>query len=67
VQTENLIDQFELAMPLAVEWASEQEQRILHEGEPLSDSELADAKAVGVRDPERRMELLILASIFCSG
>jgi len=36
-----------------VEWAAEQEQRILREGMPLSEHEIADAKAVGVRDPER--------------
>ena len=53
MQTENLIDQLELVLPLAVEWASEQEQRILLEGEPLSGSELADANVVGVRHPER--------------
>jgi hypothetical protein len=46
-------EQFETLLPLAVEWAAEQEQRILHEGVPLSEHEIADAKAVGVRDPER--------------
>ncbi len=51
--TENLIDQLESVLPLAVEWASEQEQRILLEGEALSGSELADAIVVGVRHPER--------------
>jgi hypothetical protein len=61
VQTENLIDQLELVLPLAVEWASEQEQRILLEGEPLSESELADAKVVGVRYPERVRVLLVEA------
>jgi len=46
-------EQFEALLPLAAEWAAEQEQRILHEGTPLSEREIADAKAVGVRDPER--------------
>ena len=46
-------EQFEALLPLAAEWASEQEQRVLREGVPLSEHEIADAKAVGVRDPER--------------
>lgn len=46
-------EQFEALLPLAVEWAAEQEQRILRDGVPLSEEEVADAKAVGVRDPER--------------
>jgi hypothetical protein len=53
VQSRHLVDQLELVLPLAAEWASEQERRILCEGEPLSDDELADAKAVGIRHPER--------------
>ena len=40
-------------LPLATEWAAEQEQRILKEGVPLSIRELADALSVGVKDPER--------------
>ena len=46
-------EQFEQLVPLAAEWAAEQEQRILREGVPLSVQEIADAKAVGVRDPAR--------------
>jgi hypothetical protein len=38
---------------LAANWASEQEQRILREGVPLSDREISDARAVGVKEPER--------------
>jgi hypothetical protein len=53
VQSKNLVDQLELVLPLAVEWASEQEERILIEGEALSENELADANAVGLRHPER--------------
>ena len=46
-------DQFEQLLPLATEWATEQEQRILREGVPLSELEMADAKTIGVREPER--------------
>jgi hypothetical protein len=46
-------EEFEQLVPLAAEWAAEQEQLILREGVPLSEQEIADAKAVGVRDPER--------------
>src|ERR1700756_218749 len=61
VQSENLVGQLELLLPLAAEWVSEQEQRILREGEPLSENELADAKAVGVRHPERVRALSVQA------
>jgi hypothetical protein len=44
---------FEKLVLLAVEWATEQEQKILREGVPLSEEEIADARAVGVKDPER--------------
>lgn len=40
-------------LPLAAEWAMEQERRVLCEGVPLSKDELADARAIGVRNPER--------------
>lgn len=46
-------EQFDTLLPLAAEWASEQEQRILREGVPLSEQEIVDAKAAGVRDPAR--------------
>lgn len=46
-------EQFELLLPLACEWAEEQERIVLHSGIPLSNSQLADAKAVGVSSPER--------------
>lgn len=48
-----VFDQFEELLPLAVDWASKQEQRILRDGVPLSEQEIDDARAVGVRDPER--------------
>ncbi len=47
------IDQLEKLLPLATQWAAEQERRVLCEGVRLSEIELADAKAIGVRNPER--------------
>ena len=49
-------------LSLAAEWALEQQQRVLCEGVPLSESEMADAKAIGVRNPER-VRLLRVDSI----
>lgn len=46
-------DQLEDILPLAAQWATRQQQRVLCEGVPLSRKELADAKAIGVRNPER--------------
>jgi len=48
-----ITEQFETLLPLACQWAAAQEQRILAQGEPLSDLELADARRVGVAAPER--------------
>jgi len=45
--------QFERLLPLAAEWASQQEERILEEGVPLDQAELEDARAVGVLQVER--------------
>ena len=56
------LDQMEQLLPLAAQWAIEQERRVLCEGVPLSDAELADAKAIGVRNPER-VRLLPVDSI----
>ena len=47
------LDQLEQLLPLAAQWAADQERRVLCEGVPLSKIELADAKAIGVRNPER--------------
>ena len=47
------IDQLGELLPLAAQWATTQQQRVLSEGVPLSENELADAKAIGVRNPER--------------
>jgi hypothetical protein len=48
-----MIEQLEALLPLAADWATEQQRRILRDGVPLSKEEIADAKAVGVREPER--------------
>ena len=47
------IDQLEELLPLAAQWAAEQERHVLCEGVRLSEIELAAAKAIGVRNPER--------------
>ena len=59
---EILLAQFERLLPLATRWGGALEARTLREGVPLSEDELADAKAVGVREPER-VRLLCLASV----
>jgi hypothetical protein len=53
VQTQPFSAQLDLLLPLAIQWAAEQQDRILSEGVPLSIRELADALRVGVKDPER--------------
>ena len=53
MQAQSLSSQLQVLLPLAVEWATEQQNRILNEGVPLSLRELADALRVGVKDPER--------------
>ncbi len=50
---QSLLAEFETLLPLAAEWAEEEEQRVLHEGMPLSEEEITDAKAIGVRRSER--------------
>jgi hypothetical protein len=57
-----LLAQFETLLPLAVEWATEQERKILDDGVPLSEEQLVDANAVGVREPQR-VRLLKVDSI----
>jgi hypothetical protein len=47
------LDQLEELLPIAEQWAADQERRVLCEGVPLTKAELADAKAIGVRNPER--------------
>lgn len=53
MQAPSLSSQFETLLPLATQWAIEQQARILNEGVPLSMSELAAALRIGIRDPER--------------
>ena len=55
-----LLSQFEKLLPLAAKWAAAVEKRILREGVALSEQGLADARALGVREPER-VRLLALA------
>ena len=57
-----LLSQFEKLLPLATKWAAAVEKRILREGVPLSEQGLADARAVGVREPER-VRLLALPCV----
>jgi len=45
--------EFEALLPLAYAWAAEQERIILKSGVPLTESQLADAKSIGVLQPER--------------
>ena len=45
--------QFEMLVPLAAAWATEQEQEILRDGVSLSAEEIGDARAVGVQEPDR--------------
>ena len=56
------IEKIEQLLPLAAEWATAQERRVLCQGVPLSKTELADARAIGVRNPER-VRLLCVDSI----
>jgi hypothetical protein len=46
-------DRFEALLPLAYAWAAEQERIILQSGVALTDEQLADARLVGVLQPER--------------
>ena len=42
-----------LVIPLAAKWVERQERKILRDGVPLTDAELADAVAMGVAEPGR--------------
>jgi hypothetical protein len=48
-----LIERFGELLPLAASWAAAEEERILQDGLPLSPASLRDARALGVRLPER--------------
>jgi hypothetical protein len=45
--------QLDTVVPLAAEWAAEEESRILRDGVPLSETEIAAATAIGIREPHR--------------
>lgn len=64
MQAQSISSQFETLLPLATQWAIEQQTRILREGVPLSMSELAAALKVGVKDPEhvRLLQVEIIPS-----
>ena len=47
------LDRIEDLLPIAAQWATEQERWVLCEGVRLNEIEMADAKAIGVRNPER--------------
>jgi len=47
------LEQFEVFLPLACQWAAAQEEYILANGEPLSDVQLEDARLISVSHPER--------------
>jgi len=51
-----------MLLPLATKWAAAVEKRILREGVPLSEQEMGDARAMGVREPQR-VRLLALAQV----
>jgi hypothetical protein len=53
MDTSPIVSQLETLIPLAAAWAAEQEERTVREGVPLSNKEMADARAVGVLDPQR--------------
>ena len=50
---ESLLSQFEMLLPLAVAWATEQEQKIVRDGVPLSEKEITDACAIGIQNPNQ--------------
>jgi len=46
-------EEFAALLPLACSWAEEQERGILKHGVPLTPALLADARRVGIRQPEK--------------
>jgi hypothetical protein len=44
---------FKMLLPLACQWAEEQEHNILREGVALTISQIAEARTIGVQQPER--------------
>lgn len=52
-------EQFDHFVPLAYQWAKEQEAFILRHGATLSARQMADARLVGVQDPDRIRVLVV--------
>src|SRR3954463_11434290 len=50
---QSTLDRLDELLPLAAQWAADQERRVLCQGVPLSETEMADAKAIGVGNPDR--------------
>lgn len=48
-----LIASFDKLLPIAVKWVESMEIRILREGVALTELEKADARAIGLREPDR--------------
>ena len=59
---QSTLNQLEDILPIAAQWATEQERRVLCEGVRLNEIEMGDAKAIGVRNPER-VRLLRVESV----
>lgn len=53
IDRQMLIDRFGELLPLAARWANGEQERILRDGLPLDAASLQDARALGVRLPER--------------
>lgn len=45
--------EFEKLLPLAAAWVAEQEAMILQSGVPLNDSQMSDARQLGLENPDR--------------
>ena len=49
----SLLSSLPLILPIAQDWAEKQELIVLKEGQPLTESETADARRAGVAHPEK--------------
>ena len=59
---QSLLGEFEQLLPLAIEWATAEEARVLTEGVALAENEAAVARAAGVKEPGR-IRLLRVESV----
>ena len=50
-------EQFKILLPLAAAWAEEQEGIILRDGVPLTEPQMADARTLGISQPNRVRQL----------